>query len=545
MMMAYLPTRVAAIGATVLATVLIGAGPAFADPPPPTPSPLTASTPPESSPAERAAATIRPAIVYINTHVRAWVVDQNGVALNGGKPIEGDGSCTGFGVSPDGYVATAGHCVDAVGLNPGNAMRLDIIKAAAATAPPGKAVSGAVKLPSDIGLWNAVDPALAGPIANWSVEGTAKGSPPDVTFSVISEATPIDEPVSVGLPPPPAVPGQTSGSNPDRGLPARLVDYRPFEQGDVALLKIEATDLPSAMLAPASGIQVGVSVESVGYPGSADRSTDASLEPSVKDGQISSKRSKGSVPFYEESAPLSPGMSGGPMIGLDSRVVGVNSWSPVDEPQAFNFIAPATGLSELLARNGVRNELGPDDLSYRSALDAYYSGHYTDAIAGFDRLLQTHPQHAQAVQYKILATKARVSFGDTPLPGTPARSGSALASSSPALWVGLGAAAAAILIGGAAAGVRLVRRKNRPRTADVPAQRSAPPAEFSTRETETPPSNGEARSNGRGGVHALGEDGAAAMVGMGTAPASVMVAETDLAASNPPPNSQTPDVTPE
>jgi len=449
------------------------------------------------------------------------VVDQNGVALNGGKPIEFDPSCTGFGVSPDGYVATAGHCAEVSDFSA--VIRWAIIEKAVATLGPGSPSFGSAKHAPDATKFG--DPAVAEEMANWSVEGAAKGSPPEITFSVISEATPIDQPVSVGPPPPQMAPGQTSGSNPDRGLPARLVDLRPFEQGDVALLKIEATDLPSIVLAPASDVQVGASVESVGYPGSADEQTDASLEPSVKGGQVSSKRSLGSVPFYEVSAPLSAGMSGGPTISLDSRVVGLNSWTAGAEAQPFNFVAPATGLSELLARNGVRNEVGPDDLTYRTALDAYYSGRYTEAIAGFDRLLQTNPQHAQAAQFKILASKARASFGDTPPPAA-ARPGVVLASSSAALWAGLGAAAAAILIGSAAAGVWLVRRQNRSLVADIPAQRSASPAETVSRSV-TPHSNGEARSNGRSLVHPAGEDEGVVTVGVSGAPASVMVADLD------------------
>lgn len=160
---------------------------------------------------------------------------------------------------------------------------------------------------------------------------------------------------------------------------------------------------------------------SIGYPGD---TTGLNREPTNKDGQISSKPTVGkdSVPVYETSAALSAGMSGGPTIGLDGRVLGLNSFKLAGEPQAFSFIVPATGLSELLNRNGVRNELGPNDVIYRQGLADYFSGHYTSAIKNFDKLLAVSPNQPQALQHRTLAVKARDQFGSRGAPrGLPHR----------------------------------------------------------------------------------------------------------------------------
>jgi serine protease Do len=453
--------RAAAIGTTILVAGLVGAGPALAaQSPPPSPSPGGADSAQQSNPAERAAATIRPAIVYISESVTGWVVDQNGVALNGGRPFHVTARCTGFGVSSAGYVATAGHCVDTTG---SGEIRSLIIRAAAATVAPGGPRSESIKHPEDdpAGPLSPDDQRYAEEMANWSVEGSTKGSPPDLSISVISDASSTGQTVTPGAPTvapvPPSAAGQGPAAAPGRGLPARVVDYQPLKQGDVALLKIEATDLPVALLAPDGVVQIGTPVLSVGYPSSADSLTDPSLEPSVKNGQVSSRRTLGTVPTYETSAAISHGMSGGPTIDLDARVLGVNSWSPSDEPQAFNFMAPSSGLSELLARNGVRNELGPDDVAYRSALADYYAGRYTEAIAAFDRLQQSHPQHTQAVQFKILAVRARDSFGDTPVPAPGSHSGAAPAPFWSPFWSLIGGARAVVLLGGALAALVLFR----------------------------------------------------------------------------------------
>jgi serine protease Do len=149
-------------------------------------------------------------------------------------------------------------------------------------------------------------------------------------------------------------------------------------------------------------------------------------------------------------------MSGGPTVDLEGRVLGINSFMPAGESQAFNFVAPASGLTELLSRNGVRNELGPDDTAFRAALDAYYAGHYTDAIAGFDKLLQVAPQHAQAVQYRTLAAKARDRFGDVPVAPAPS------SDAAPVLFWAVVGGGAALATGLAVLLVVLVRRRRQP-----------------------------------------------------------------------------------
>ena len=403
--------RVLAVGATALTLTLAATGPAVAQTSTSDPSPQQATA------TERAAAEVRPAIVYVTEKFSGYVAAGPGVYFNGGKPYELSVTCTGFGVNPDGYVATAGHCVDTTSPN---GIKSDFIALAAKEAVA--AVPG-------VTLQQAVDFGTA----NWTVEGKAKGSAIDTQIAVVT--------------------GSVQGGGQPQALPARVVDSRALDQGDVALLKVETTDLPSIELATDADVQVGTPLLSIGYPASADAVTDLSLEPSNKDGQVSSKKTVGSVPVYETSAALTPGMSGGPTVDLQGRVLGLNSFKPSGEAQAFNFIAPASGLSELLSRNGVRNELGPDDKAFRTALDAYYAGHYTDAIADFDKLLQVAPNHAQATQFRALAAKAHDKYGDV-------SSGLPLGLSPVTFWSVVGGGGA-LAVGLAVLLVVLMRRRGR------------------------------------------------------------------------------------
>ncbi len=329
---------------------------------------------PQATPVQKAENLIHPAVVYLQQDLSAYVGNQKGWFNDLDQPVKMSFRCTGFVVNPTGYVATAGHCVD-----PGpEGMRSELINAivqkAAAQDPsidPGKLF--------DYGM------------ANWKIEGQVGGSQMDQTFTVLRSVGNGDKPQS---------------------LPGRVVDFRPVSQGDVALLKVEATDMPSSELATDTDVQVGQQIISVGYPGSTDKITDASMDPDNKDGTVSAKKTAGSVPVYETNAALSGGMSGGPTVGLDGKVVGINSRGPRGESQPFNFIAPASALAELLNRNGVKAQLGPLDVQFRNGLNDYYAGHYTTAIATFDKILALAPNYQQAAVFKTNAAKARDQYGD-------------------------------------------------------------------------------------------------------------------------------------
>lgn len=361
--------RALVAGLSATAALAFAAGPALAQADP---------APPQVTPEQRAAALARPAVVYLQMHYEGWVRLSDGSLLST-EPYVFDATCTGFVVNPSGYVATAGHCVDDTSSTGAAAEFLAMAAAEAAELIP--------ETPFEEWLGIAQ--------SSWTVEGLEANSPVEREVSVITGAG-------------------TGNSLEGAAVPAQVVEFRPIDQGDVALLKIEARDLPAVDLAPDADVQTGTPVLSIGYPGSTEEVTDPSLEPTFKDGQISSKTTSGSVPVYETSAALTEGMSGGPTVDMNGRVVGINSFKPAGEEQAFNFISPAAMLDEMLGRNNVQAELGPLDRTYRAGLEDYFAGFHTDAIAKFDEVLALSPGHLQAQEYKTNAARARAQFGDTP-----------------------------------------------------------------------------------------------------------------------------------
>jgi serine protease Do len=103
---------------------------------------------------------------------------------------------------------------------------------------------------------------------------------------------------------------------------------------DIAVLKIEATHLPVASLAPPNPLRVGEWVMAIGSP--------FGFESSVTAGVVSATRRSlpgdGSVAFIQTDAAINPGNSGGPLINMRGEVVGINS-------QIFTLSGGYQGLS--------------------------------------------------------------------------------------------------------------------------------------------------------------------------------------------------------
>ncbi len=103
-----------------------------------------------------------------------------------------------------------------------------------------------------------------------------------------------------------------------REFKARVVGT-PDKRTDVAVLKIEATGLPTVRIGDVNRLKVGEWVMAIGSP--------FGLENSVTAGIVSAKqRDTGDyLPFIQTDVAINPGNSGGPLINLRGEVVGINS----------------------------------------------------------------------------------------------------------------------------------------------------------------------------------------------------------------------------
>jgi len=104
-----------------------------------------------------------------------------------------------------------------------------------------------------------------------------------------------------------------------REFKAKVLGVDPLT--DVAVLKIDAKDLPVVKIGKPEGLKVGAWVVAIGSP--------FGFENSVTAGIVSAKSralpDDARVPFIQTDVAVNPGNSGGPLLDLNGNVVGINS----------------------------------------------------------------------------------------------------------------------------------------------------------------------------------------------------------------------------
>ena len=111
------------------------------------------------------------------------------------------------------------------------------------------------------------------------------------------------------------------------------------KESDLALLKIEQTNLPTLSLEETQNIHVGQLVLAVGSP--------EGLQSSVTMGVISAVARQAdptkSLNYVQTDAPINPGNSGGPLVDMNGYVVGINTFilSQSGGSEGLGFAIPA------------------------------------------------------------------------------------------------------------------------------------------------------------------------------------------------------------
>jgi len=142
-----------------------------------------------------------------------------------------------------------------------------------------------------------------------------------------------------------------------RELKARIIGAD--KRSDVALVKIEATGLPTVRIGDVTRLKVGEWVIAIGSP--------FGLESTVTAGIVSAKaRDTGDlVKLIQTDVAINPGNSGGPLINMRGEVVGINSqiYSRSGGYMGISFAIPideAVRVSDSLRANGrvIRGRIG-------------------------------------------------------------------------------------------------------------------------------------------------------------------------------------------
>jgi serine protease Do len=107
-----------------------------------------------------------------------------------------------------------------------------------------------------------------------------------------------------------------------KSYPAQIIKTDPVS--DLALLKIQATQLPAIQIGDASKIRVGDWVVAIGNPlGEGIIATQGIISRLKVDLPVSSTQNYNNL--IETTAAINPGNSGGPLVNLSGQVIGITS----------------------------------------------------------------------------------------------------------------------------------------------------------------------------------------------------------------------------
>jgi S1-C subfamily serine protease/rhodanese-related sulfurtransferase len=340
----------------------------------------------------------KPAVVLVVTEVAIGVR----LVCPGGSPkrvavAPSQEHGTGFLITPDGYIVTNGHVVQAYHDPDDREVRQAAVREAIAQA--------------------CVDPTSAKDRRERALKllypKVAPGAEVEVAKTlrvVLSNRETFVAEVKAYSPPLAVRPGKQATG---RAAPAQ-------ESGkDVAILKIDAKNLPTLALADSDRVELGQPLHILGFPGVVlyhellDKRS--AVEASVTSGRVSSlKRDTRGAPVIQTDAAASWGNSGGPAINERGEVVGILTFISVtaDETQSvqgFNFLVPANIVREFARGAGVSLDApSPFNAVWHEAVTKYVQGDWAGAQPPLDAAARLVPnladvQRLQAeVQLRLL-----------------------------------------------------------------------------------------------------------------------------------------------
>jgi S1-C subfamily serine protease len=184
-------------------------------------------------------------------------------------------------------------------------------------------------------------------------------------------------------------------------LSATVAKYSPPVVGegmsgrDLALLKLEAADMPALTLGDSSNTKIGDKIHILGFPGVVLThellNASAKVEASVTNGAISGfKQDIGNQPVLQVDAPAAWGNSGGPAVGSSGEVLGVLTFVSLDAGnqgtivQGFNFVIPSVAVREFVKDTEIKlDEVSRFNTAWHAGLEAFFEGSYGRAERHF------------------------------------------------------------------------------------------------------------------------------------------------------------------
>ncbi len=182
------------------------------------------------------------------------------------------------------------------------------------------------------------------------------------------------------------------------------------EGKDIAILKIEAKNLPTVKLGDSDKVKLQELVFAFGYPGAGDLQGLMDLksrftEVSITRGTVSAvKADFRGLPIIQSDVAISWGNSGGPSVNENGEVIGVNTMIGIVYGQAiggFSFLIPVNTVKEFVNAEGIKEESSLFNEIYFQALDKVWAGEWFEGRDLLNKALVFIPDQPDIIKLRM------------------------------------------------------------------------------------------------------------------------------------------------
>ena len=211
-----------------------------------------------------------------------------------------------------------------------------------------------------------------------------------------------------------------------KGLTCEIVKIGESSPGkDVAILKVNATNLPTVALGDDASAREGDQAIALGYPGAATfnpliKQSEENIKPSLTVGSVSGRKTMpGGWEVLQIDTAVTHGNSGGPLFNNKGEVIGITTFGSVnqnsrtgamEEVQGFNFAVPTTIVRQFLSESNITPTQGPLTKTYHEAVDLASEEHYSAAKEKFKEVSDSNAAFPYVTDEISLCT-AKISDG--------------------------------------------------------------------------------------------------------------------------------------
>jgi serine protease Do len=299
---------------------------------------------------------------------------------------------SGFIVTPDGYIVTNAHVV----ATPPDDLEYNLWESGINTFI--EADLG-LTAESGVSLTEQEQTALIDVLWEFYSQNMVLGQPESYVFAVSRNTAP----------------GLFQAGEEEDLIPAELVSVatgEPMPGKDVAVIKIEANNLPTLPLGDESSLSSLDDITVIGFPGAVSSNpylSESGQEPTAVSGEFSGfQRTMGGWEAIQLQAPVGHGQSGGPGLDASGHVVGIATFGSIDpdtgeEASGFNFLVPSSIVKQYLARANIEPTESSFTNTYREALVAFNGGRYEESLQLLEQSDSLSPGNPYVAEYKSRA----------------------------------------------------------------------------------------------------------------------------------------------